>query len=232
MKASAKSPKPGNVYDIFTGRHMSGIHPRQVVRIAPENDGFEILYSNPTQPDKLFTMKIVCWALRRDGQVVAMIPWVNRVIACADLDDPRKAHFEGYYDPKREVVFTEPPPYKVHELQEAAAFFGPPDSDHPKQLLQELPDVTGTHAMLSNAALTRLTLAEILSWRLLNDGSIHAMLVNEKKVRATPVLVGDECLYTADSSRRFRYFFQHHIANQIKDEDPEALAAIALLLQN
>ncbi len=232
MKASLKSSKSGNVFDIFTGHRMMGAHPRTVVRIAPENDGLEILYSNPAHPEKLFTMKIVCWALRRDGVVVAMIPWINRVIACAELKDPRKASFEGYYDPRHDDIFFEPPPYKVNELKEAAAYFGLSKSDDPKAVIQEIPDVTGTHALMANANFSRLTLSEILSWRLHNDGSIHAMLVNEKKVKATPVLVGDPCLYPADKSKQFRYFFQHHIANQIKDEDPDALAAIAMLLQN
>jgi hypothetical protein len=45
----------------------------------------------------------------------------------------------------------------------------------------------------------------------------------------TPVLPGDECLYAADKNKDFHYFFQHHIANKLKSNDPEALAAISLL---
>jgi len=45
----------------------------------------------------------------------------------------------------------------------------------------------------------------------------------------TPVLPGDGCLYPADKNEDFRYFFQHHIANKIKAQDPEAMAAISLL---
>ena len=45
----------------------------------------------------------------------------------------------------------------------------------------------------------------------------------------TPVLPGDDCLYAADKNNDFRYFFQHHIANKLKSQDPEALAAISLL---
>jgi len=33
----------------------------------------------------------------------------------------------------------------------------------------------------------------------------------------------------ADKNADFKYFFQHHIANQLKSQNPEAMAAIALL---
>jgi len=36
-------------------------------------------------------------------------------------------------------------------------------------------------------------------------------------------------LYPVQSRDEFRYYFQHHIANRLKSEDPEALAAISLL---
>ncbi len=54
--------------------------------------------------------------------------------------------------------------------------------------------------------------------------------MDPEKITHTPVLAGDPCLYRAEENPEFRYFFQHHIANQIKSEDPEALQAIALLL--
>jgi len=63
----------------------------------------------------------------------------------------------------------------------------------------------------------------------LQDGTMEAMLIDEDKVINTPVLPGDSCLYAADKSKDFRYFFQHHIANQLKSQDPEAIAAISLL---
>jgi hypothetical protein len=75
-----------------------------------------------------------------------------------------------------------------------------------------------------------LTLAEVVSWRLYANGDIHGMLIDHDSVVTTPVLPGDLCLYPAQEARDFRYFFQHHIANKIKSEDPEALAAIAALV--
>ena len=55
------------------------------------------------------------------------------------------------------------------------------------------------------------------------------MLIDDNKVVNTPVLPGDDCLYVADKNTDFKYFFQHHIANQLKSQNPEAMAAIALL---
>ena len=40
------------------------------------------------------------------------------------------------------------------------------------------------------------------------------------------MLPGSACLYPADSNPDFRYFFPHKLANQIKCEEPEAMAAI------
>jgi hypothetical protein len=56
------------------------------------------------------------------------------------------------------------------------------------------------------------------------------MLINEALVSKTPVLPGDDCLHPGEANEKFRYYFQHHIANQIKSEDPEALAALTALL--
>ena len=83
--------------------------------------------------------------------------------------------------------------------------------------------------MLSADGFHSITLKEVVSWRLLHDGSMEAMLIDEEKMLNTPVLPGDECLYAADKNDDFRYFFQHHIANKLKSQDPEALAAISLL---
>ncbi len=57
------------------------------------------------------------------------------------------------------------------------------------------------------------------------------MVADESEVVSTPVLPGDECLYQVQSREEFRYFFQHQIANRIKAEDPEALAAISILVE-
>ena len=72
----------------------------------------------------------------------------------------------------------------------------------------------------------------MVSWQLLSDGVVRGMLIDDDKVISTPVLPGDECLYSAKDEETFRYFFQHHIANKIKAKDPDALAAISMLVES
>ena len=95
--------------------------------------------------------------------------------------------------------------------------------------MQEIPDTIGTHAVFSGDGFKTLSLREVVSWRLLFDGTIQGMIVDPEKVRETPVLPGDHSLFVAEDHLDFRYYFQHHIANKIKARDPEAMEAIALL---
>ncbi len=218
-----------NVFDLFSGRLLSELSGEQLIRLAPEHDGLSMLYSNRhTSPHKLYAMKIAAWGLCADGSVVGLVPWLNRFTPCPDLDDPETGQWEGYYNPTTDTIFFEAPAHKVVELEYAADFFDA-RPDNPNPVVQEIPDTIGTHAMLVGDDNQTLILTEVLSWRLLNDGSVEAMLIDENGVHETPVLPGDGCLYAARNNPRFRYFFQHHIANQIKSEDPSAMAAIAML---
>jgi hypothetical protein len=223
---------PDNVVDLFSGKPLKALREEQIIRLSPEFDGLSMLYSNRhTDPNKLYSMKILCWALQADGEVVGMVPWLNGLVRCTELDDAATGLWEGYYDPSTDQIFYEAPPYKIAELEQAAAYFGAA-ADNPNRIVQEIPDTIGTHAMLTGHDDDTLVLTEVLSWRLFNDGKIEAMLIDEHTVESTPVLPGDSCLYPASKDPRFRYFFQHHIANQIKSEDPVALAAIAMLFDS
>jgi hypothetical protein len=221
-----------NVVDLFSGKSLTALRGEQIIRLSPEYDGLSMLYSNRhTDPNKLYSMRILCWGLRANGEVVGMVPWLNSLTPCTDLDDAATGCFEGYYDPAADYLFYDPPCHKMAELTSAADYFeaGP---DNPNWIAQEIPDTIGTHAMLAGQDEHTLVLTEVLSWRLFNDGTVEAMLIDESNVAATPVLPGDPCLYPASENPRFRYFFQHHIANQIKSEDPVALAAIAMLFDS
>jgi hypothetical protein len=226
------SSAPNNVVDLFSGKTLAALRGEQLIRLAPECDGLSMLYSNRhTDPNKLYSMKILCWGLRADGEVVGLVPWLNRLTPCTDLDDPDTGLWEGYYNPETDHLFLAAPPHKVSELKGAADYFAAAP-DNPNTVVQEIPDTIGTHAMLAGVDEHTLVLTEVLSWRLGNDGMVEAMLIDENNVQATPVLPGDDCLYPASHNPRFRYFFQHHIANQIKSEDPVALAAIAMLFDS
>lgn len=219
-----------NVIDMFTGRPFSANDDLRIIRIAPELDGLEMLYSNEAHPKNLFSLKILCWALRDNGEVVGMVPWLKDIMPCTDINDPLNGQWEGYFEPGTNEVFFEAPIHKAIELETAAEYYDN-ESLKDSDILQELPDTIGTHAALSNNGFKSIVLTEVVSWRLLNDGTIQGMLINEDKVDSTPVLPGDQCLFPAQDHPDFRYFFQHQIANKIKAEDPEALEVISLLVE-
>lgn len=219
-----------NVIDLFTGRPLNAVNNQRFIRLAPELDGLEMLYSNESSGDKYFSLKVLCWALRGDGEVVGLVPWLDGIVACTAINDPLNGEFEGYYDPGIDEIFFEPPIHKIVEVETAAEYYEV-ESCAGDEVIQEIPDLIGTHAVLAGKTPSSLSLQEVVSWRLHADGNIYGQLVNEEKVVSTPILPGDECLYSAQLDVNFRYFFQHHIANKIKSEDPEALAAISLLVE-
>lgn len=231
MNISDDSRKTDNVIDFFSGKTFSRLNEERIIRLAPELDGLEMLYSNDSSEGKLFSLQVMCWGLRANGDVVGLVPWLNQVMACTEICDPLNGRWEGYYDPGIDEIFQEPPIHKVVELETAAEYYEY-QSVEPEDIIQELPDTIGTHAILSDDGFHSLTLSEVVSWRLFNDGSISGMLADQDRVLSTPILPGDDCLYPADENTKFKYFFQHHIANKIKSKDPDAIAAISLLVED
>ena len=219
-----------NVIDIFTGQSIASSGDERIIRLSPELDGLEMLYSNDSNQGRLFSLQILCWGLRASGEVVGLVPWLNQMMACTEICDPFNGHWEGYFDPGIDEAFEEPPIHKIVELETAAQYYEHQCQD-PKDVIQEIPDTIGTHAILSDSGPQSLTLSEVISWRLHNDGAIFGMLADHKKVASTPILPGDDCLYPAQDNPRFRYFFQHHIANKIKSQDPEAIAVVSILVE-
>lgn len=231
MTTSTQGHNTDNVVDLFTGKSYSSPLNRRIIRLAPELDGLEMIYSNESHPEKLFSVKVLCWALRADGEVVGLVPWLDDIMPCTEIQDPLNGHWEGYYDSGIDEVFFEAPIHKVLELETSAEYYDF-ECDTERDVIQEIPDTIGTHAVLSTDGFKNIVLKEVVSWRLLNDGNIESMLIDDDKVIDTPVLPGDESLYAAKSDAAFRYFFQHHIANKIKARDPEALAAISMLVES
>ena len=217
-----------NVIDIFTRKPISELSDNKIIRIAPELDGLEMLYSNTQNPEKLFSVRVLAWGLRTNGEVIGLVPWLDELIPCDEINDPLNGQWQGYFDQGVEELFFTAPLHKVVELETAADYYDY-QCDSEQDVIQEVPDTIGTHAVLSDDGFSTITLKEVISWRLLNNGSIEAMIANEAEMVNTPVLPGDKCLYAADKNNDFHYFFQHHIANKLKSNDPEALAAISLL---
>lgn len=229
--------RKGNVLDFFSGKTHQQKRQEHIVRLSPEYDGLSMLYTNShtRKTDTYYSMRILCWGLRANGDVVALVPWLNKIVSCTALEDPANGSWEGYYDHLTGEITYKAPPYKVAELKSAANYFGTDDEFNANDgdaVIQEIPDTIGTHAMLACTDEKTLVLTEVLSWRLYNNGFIEAMLIDDDKITQTPVLPGDPCLYRASQNKNFRYFFQHHIANQIKAENPDAMEAISLLLDD
>lgn len=232
MKTSERDPsRNSNVIDFFTGKTLQQCTDHRFIRLAPELDGLEMLYSNDASPNKLFSLKVLCWGLKADGEVVGLVPWLSNIVPCTEIRDPLNGQWEGYYDPGVDEVFYDAPIHKIVELETAAEYYDyqAAELSHDTSI-QEIPDTIGTHAVLADSRYEDITLTEVVSWCLHGDGAIYAMVVDEDSVENTPVLPGDSCLYPVQQRKEFRYFFQHQIANRIKAEDPEALAAIAVLV--
>ena len=220
-----------NVVDLFTRETYRHPALQRFIRLAPELDGLEMLYSNDSHPEKLFSIKILCWGLKEDGDIVGLVPWLTSLSACPEISDPLNGHWQGYYDPGIDELFYEAPIHKALELETAADYYEY-TSDAGVEAIQEIPDTIGTHAIFSEDGFKTLKLLEVVSWRLLNNGNLEGMVADQDKVIQTPILPGDDCLFPADGSTEFRYYFQHHIANQIKAQDPDALEAIAQLIDS
>ena len=231
MNTSDKTHNADNVVDLFSGKSLTNLDEERIIRLSPELDGLEMLYSNDASDGRLFSLQVLCWGLKASGEVVGLVPWLNQLMACPDICDPLNGRWEGYYDPGIDDIFNDAPIHKVVELETAAEYYEY-QCDNAEDIIQEVPDTIGTHAILSDDGFQSITLAEVISWRLYNNGLMEGMLADQTKVVSTPILPGDECLYPANENPKFKYFFQHHIANKIKSKDPEAIAAISLLVDN
>lgn len=202
---------------------------QRITRIVPEHDGLCILYSHHAlSREKLFAGKILCWGIQADGEVVALLPWLSSVTRCTDMKDPTSGRWEGYYNPASGAIFDAPPAPKVAELEAANRYYQ--QSATTGRPVQEIADNIGSHAACIIGQ--HLALFEVQSWQLLGNGEFQAMLADPEKQTGTPILPGDSCLYAAQSQPGFRYFFQYHIANQIKAGDPIAVRAVERLLEH
>ena len=63
METSDKSTTPDNVVDIFSGRPLGDSDDQRIIRLSPELDGLEMLYSNDASDGRMFSLQILCWGL-------------------------------------------------------------------------------------------------------------------------------------------------------------------------
>lgn len=235
--ASKLYPTKAPVIDLFTGQVLGSDVDERLVRMSPEYDGTSMLYCNDVNPGKMFKLHIIGWGLQYNGKVVGLVPWLNCICSCPTLIDPLNGHWEGYFDAANGDIFYEAPSYKVTELQAAHDYhchnlaYQEAIHNDPRVVIQEIPDQIGTHAVITDPIHKALHIRAVFSWQLHGDGHIEGMLVNPANVQQTPVLAGDDALYSANACPGFRYFFQYDIANKIKTKDPDAIKAISTLIE-
>ncbi|MFC2992881.1 hypothetical protein [Halomonas tibetensis] len=222
------SNRPAQVIDLETMRQRL-LAKRRLIRLAPELDGLEMVYRLASSPDTLYGMPLLAWGLREDGEVVGMVPWMEAMTPCHRLDDPEYGSFVGYRDPETEELFEQAPEHKVFELEHAATYFDYEDTDQ-VTLIQQIPENQGTHALCMDEGDSPWQLKQVFGWRLYSDGTVEALLADERLVESTPILPGDSCLYPGHTRHRMVYFFQRQIANRIRHEDPATLEALALMV--
>lgn len=217
------------VIDLFSGQAYATLDVPRVVRLAPELDSFEVLYSNqhghPTSGQELFSVKILFWALLDDGSCAGMIPWFDELMICTALNSPNKGFFQGYYDPGLDQTMPQVPEHKCIELITAADYFDF-EVDETLFVVQELPDTCGSHAVFTADNFDSFSMAEVFSWRLYSDGSIEAQMIDDERVAHWPVLIGDECLVACSEVPNFVNFFQYRVAINIKKQDADTMAVL------
>lgn len=206
----------------------SRVEQHRILRVSPEYEGLCLLYAHHAlSRDKLYAVKILGWARLASGENVALLPWLNTISRCIDLDDPEAGQSQGYYDPGKERRFNEVPPHHIAALDIMMTYPKPAVDD----FVQEFPDFIGSHAALLGEN-KEFELQPVISWRLEQNGHLDAMVANIRLARHSPILAGDPCLFAVQKNPTFRYFFQYHIANQIKAGGPVATRALSQLLQS
>tara|TARA_R110002167_G_scaffold30437_30_gene100750 strand:- start:6684 stop:7367 length:684 start_codon:yes stop_codon:yes gene_type:complete len=206
----------------------SRVEQHKILRVSPEYEGLCLLYAHHVlSRDKLYAVKILGWARLANGKDVALLPWLNGVARCIDLLDPASGQSQGYYDPAKERRFSEAPPHHLAALDAMVNYPLPADGG----FIQEFPDFIGSHAALLGEN-KEFELQPVISWRLQQNGDLEGMVANIKLATHFPILIGDACLFAVQNAPTFRYFFQYHIANQIKAGGPVATRALSQLLQS
>lgn len=236
---------PGNVINLFTGAPVDSEEATRIVRVCAETNGARMLYATLDQPERLVAVPILCWALLEDGTVSGMVPWLDEVLPCLEIEQKYSISWEGYYCAYAEEFFFDPPAEITAQLGIAARFNGTllrtvvssgspiayAESDD-WQIVQEIPDPIGTHALLLNEQSDQLVLTSVISWTLDDCGRLHGMLADDSSIEKLPVLPGDNCLFCAEEDSHFKCFFQRDIAEQIRLQNPETMQAIEQLFGN
>ena len=111
-----------NVISLFTQRTIDCSEQSKIVRIFPETNGYRMLYANLDNRNRLIAIPILCWALKANGDVVGIVPWLDEVLECQSIDQHFRVSWEGFYCSSTESVFFEPPEQIAAMLTASARF--------------------------------------------------------------------------------------------------------------
>jgi len=207
------------VVSLFSGQVYQPNRDHKIVRLSPEFDHIEALYSDSHgNGEEVYRANILFWALLSNGSVVGMIPWLDRLIFCNELIYPGIGAFLGYFDPGVNELLTVVPEHKYTELKSAADHFHSVTGNE-EVIVQELPDTSGTHVIFSVDQLQSFTMREVFSWQLLSSGKTQATVINLQDVESWPVLMGDAALSVCQDDEEFYGFLQYQVAVALKQND-------------
>jgi hypothetical protein len=139
------------------GKRMASILPfpkysnlaeqQKILCIPPQHQGLSLLYAHhPLSRDKLYAIKVLCWAGFANGEEVALLPWLTGVSRSTELRDPDSGQAQSYYDPVSERRFSDIPHHNVAALDTLCRNLAPQS----KAVIQEIPDLIGSHAALAD----------------------------------------------------------------------------------
>ena len=198
---------------------------RKILRIVPEHDSNVVLYSSSEGgAERYYTQRIVCWALRESGQVVAIVPWLSRLVASDEIDDPEMGRPLGFYNLNSRRLLYEPPAHKVAELDAVNTF-----DDY---LLDDrvaagfIPDNTGVGVLLNIGGDRHTALCRVIGWKLDSGGQIHALVELEGNRVLVPIGAS-----VAGAGLRVSCFIDRNLVVGLRAKDPDALLAVDLLLE-
>lgn len=230
-KKTANS-ETSSIVSIFSGSELGDACAKAIVAIHPENRGLKMVYRHSEHERRSVAVPILCWGLREDGEVVALVPWIKELLDCASIAERFDILWEGFYDAASGDIFEQPPAYipaLLHAERQQLQAPQPKADSKAANPVQEIPDHIGTHAMLVQHDKEVLTLTAVVSWKLNANGSLEGMIADESQPHKYPILAGDSCLHAASASNDFRSYFQRDIAEQIRARDPDTLDAIERL---
>jgi len=229
LNTNSASLPANNVVNLFTQQPVSSSAHNRIIQLYPETNGIRMLYSAPDKPERLVAVPVLCWVLKEDGEITALLPWLDDIIDCESIEQQYQISWEGFYNPLNEEIFYDTPAQAQAILQVSARYIAPSNYNSASAtatVIQEIIDPIGTHALMINDSCDAFVLTSVISWQLDSDGAIQAMLADNEAIEKFPVLPGDSCLYPASSDKNFKCFFQRDIAEQIREQNPETLQAI------